>query len=548
MAKVPYTPYNQATPGPPPDLRAGATPAAFGVGVTSAISGLGNAVSGLGDTYAKAALAQQQLNNELWAKDADNQFAVERSDILFNPEQGYFQSKGKAAIEGYKPTQEMLLKLRDKYANSAPNDVAKKLFLASAQRHIDYSYQGMGRHAISENNRYARETVSARITNLSNEGAQYWNDDAHFSKVESAVANETDALGRVSGWDKDTVESQKTTNVSNLWKHRIARAADDDLDAATKMYEKNKGKMSAGDLANVEAILQNGRLRKGSEANLKAKELEGKIASDVESIEKTGIGVAGMDEKVIKNTLGGEAVTRYRDAKSAAYKVHNVTQDIYSATPEQMNRRLLNMEPSQGSPTFEREAKIYNYVRDKFNTMLELRKTDPAQAVADDPQVKEYSKNGDFPMMVEARIAAQTAAGIPPAAQSPMTLQEVEKYSAPLIRTLPGKERDALNQVAESLKKDFGGRWEQAFTYMIKSMKVNAKTAEMATHVVRNLVNGAVVPPNQLQQESEAAAAQKAQENFTIDSVTGEVIPTPVPNVPPPEKKRPLSQRILEGR
>lgn len=553
MAKVPYSPVNEQTPGPPPDMRPDPRYAgvAFGSTVNNAVSGFGNAISHLGDVASKNALAQQQLDNEIAAKDADNEFSLYETDRMFNPKNGFLTLKGKEAVSAYPNVREDLVRKRDEIMKTLPNDVAKKLFLQSAQRRIDYAYQGAGRYVISENNRYARETTAARITNLTNDAALNWNDDDLFAKTEAAVKHEVGELNRLRGGDPDSLESETKEAISTLWKQRISRASENDLNVANSLFEKNKSKLLPSDLQDLESKLRSGALKKNSEAGVKARAINEKVKSDLESIEATGQRVAGLTETEVRNHLGVEGVQRWREASAAAYRVWDLTGDIYSVTPEQMQRRLEKITPAPGTSDYEKQATIFNIVREKFQTRLELRKSDPAGSVADDPTVKEFTKSGDYPMVVEARMAAQAAAGIPEAARSPMTLQEVDKYSAPIIRALPGKEREALNQTAEALKKDYGEHWQQAFGYMLKSMRVNAKTAEMAGFVVRQLLNGGIIAPNKLQTEMETNAAEKATQNFedssSADPLTGMPY-SPIPKVPEPEKKRPLSQRILEGR
>lgn len=552
MAQVPYTPINAQSPGAPPDIRpdpryAGA---AFGTNVNNAVIGLGGAVSSLGDTISKNALAQQQLDNEIAAKDADNEFSLYETDRMFNPQTGFLTLKGKAAVDAYPGVRGDLIKKRDEIAKNLPNDVARKLFLQSAQRRIDYAYQGAGRYAISENNRYARETTAARVTNLTNDAALYWNDDNLFAKTEAAVIHEVGELNKLKGGDPDSLDSATKEAVSNLWKQRISRASEEDLGAANTMFEKNKKKLLPLDAQDIESKLRAGGLKKQSEAGVKAREINERVKSDLASIEATGQRVPGLTEIEVRNHLGADGVRRWREASSAAYRVWDLTNDIYSVTPDQMTRRLEKITPAPGTSDYEKQATIFTVVQEKFQTRLALRKSDPAGSVADDPTVREFTKQGDYPMVVEARMAAQAAAGIPEAARSPMTLQEVDKYSAPITRALPGKEREALNQAAEALKKDFGEHWEKAFGYMLKSMRVSAKTAEMASFVIRNLQNGGAVVPNRLQTEIETQAAEKAVEQFTppIDNADPFTM-SPVPQKKvEPEKKRPLSQRILEGR
>jgi lysozyme family protein len=95
-------------------------------------------------------------------KAADSWYTSQAQKVLFDPKEGYLNSIGIKAKDGYLPTQEKLTKLRQDAEVALTNDVQKRMFSQVAAKHeINFSSQ-MDVHAVKQIRVYAAGESEAR--------------------------------------------------------------------------------------------------------------------------------------------------------------------------------------------------------------------------------------------------------------------------------------------------------------------------------------------------------------------------------------------------
>lgn len=550
MPQVPYEGFSRVAPTLPKDTRGAATEQAAGVGIARGVEKLGATIEKAGDKLYTDVMREQELNNATAAKDADNEFAIWRSNYLYNPENGYFATKGKAAVDQFPAAQADINNKRDEIANSMGNEKAKKLFYGSAQRQIDYAYQAIGRHAITENKRYQGETIAARVTNLTEDAALNWNDDRKFASVEAAVRNETEELGALKGQAPENTKGDVAATVSNLYVKRITSAASNDLAVAQDMYDKNKDKLLSNDRMNVEGRLRAAKQQQSSQNSLEAFAVKKAVENDLASIQATGVGLPDLAADRVERAVGKKNTEEWMLARGAAKTIWDNTSDLYALPDAEIQKRIDKLTPTPGAKDFALQTSIQNKVRAAAEDIQTMRRQDPAQSVANDPEVKNAIAAGDpgtTEQLADARMAAQERAGIPENARSPITINEALKDLAPMATMLPGQERTTLMTMAKDMQKRYGQHWERAFGFAVKSFTKNAEVAQSAATVLKKISTGNMIDVQdgaRLDQAQETSAATQAAEGFQADPYGSGVSTAPIPAKAPP-KKEPLSKRIL---
>jgi lysozyme family protein len=121
----------------------------------AAVQGAGNAMMKIGE------MIQDQIDDAN-TKAADSWYTSQAQKVLFDPKEGYLNSIGIKAKDGYAPTQEKLSKLRADAEVALTNDVQKRMFSAVAAKHeINFSSQ-MDTHAVRQIRVYAAGESEAR--------------------------------------------------------------------------------------------------------------------------------------------------------------------------------------------------------------------------------------------------------------------------------------------------------------------------------------------------------------------------------------------------
>ena len=125
---------------------------------------LGAATQAAGQTAMKIGEMIQDQIDDANTKAADSWYTSQAQKVLFDPQQGYLNSIGIAAKDGYIPTQEKLAKIRADAEVALTNPVQKQMFAAVARKHeINFASQ-MDVHAVKQIRVYAAGESEARQT------------------------------------------------------------------------------------------------------------------------------------------------------------------------------------------------------------------------------------------------------------------------------------------------------------------------------------------------------------------------------------------------
>lgn len=223
--------------------------------------------------------------------------------------------------------------------------------------------------------------------------------------------------------------------------------------------------------------LQRATLLKQSEAAMKSKdavdkaEIKQKLDADVESMQRFGESNVVIDEQQVKDVLGPAYHRSWQESRKIATAENLATRNMPTMTEAEMAVTLRKLEPkppSQGgvSENLPVEREIYNRASKERDRIRKVREQDPALSVQGDPEVQKVLSNNFDPNnpvhkneLTRARMTAQARVGIDQYSQSPITVDEAQKYA----RLLPEKgDLDprqtsvALMQIADAVEKDWG--------------------------------------------------------------------------------------------
>lgn len=567
MAKVPIYDVPQIAPGDPPDVRRYASAEVFGAGVGRQITALGGEVEKTANVLHKHALVLQERNNQAEADEAMSNYVIAQSEL----DNAQKQLEGKARADNFPNYIRESQKLREKFSSNMSNIDSRYMFDRETRRYFAYSVRSEGSGSASEMKRWRTNANQRAITTSNNIIIAAPEDDSLFEAEAQNVVRATRQEGGNRSWTPEETDAAIKDNISGLWANRISTLAQNDPAKANEMFEANKDKLNGTDLQKTEAQLNAGRTRAGSRASLAATQIRDRMASDIESIYRTGQGVGGLELKNVTALVGREEAEVYRQKKLAAYKIYELTHDLATLPADRMQARLRNVLPQPGSANYLREAQIYDATQKAYQAQINLRRTDPALSVQTDPVVKETEMLGPVGaqseatgLILDARLSAQERAGIPKELQSPITAAEAAELIKPIERALPGQERQAVEQVAKNIQKIYGDKWESAFKYALRSQRQSAAVSEAASITFRRLLQGQTpapaAPPAQTPAVTAPGAIDRAVESRSATDTINNISPPDVYGLTPedyvvgpqlrtprdPTKAVPLSKKILD--
>lgn len=510
MPSVPYNPTRTVLPDAasaiPYQTDRGVSSDAFGAQVGAAQQTLGKEIDRFGDMLAKHSLEMQKLQNQANADNRTSNYLIEQGKLDTE-----FRSKeGKAQADSLPEYIDRSKALRDQFSEGAENPEERRLFDSETRRYFAGSVRSaafssaaeMKKYITKANLRLGETAASTVLSNPSDEG---------FSEAVALGKRAVTQEAANKGWTEEETKNKLDEMQSHLVNVRVGVLAEKDPEKAVELFEKSKGLLVPDDLREVETKLATAKQKAGTQAAILATGMKRAVESDINSIAASGKGVDGLRKEKVAAVLGKQVAEDWVDQRTDAYTVWWHTHDAATLPVSRMEKQLENLIPKPGSANFDRESAIYKQVYDKFATRLAQRQQDPAASVSDDPVVKAVDIN-DRGALVEARIAAQTRAGILPAQQSPITVSEALELTAPMTRMLPGSEPEIITGVAKRFKELYGDQWQQAFGFALKAQKLDAAKITTATAVMQRIV-GEVAPSGAEQAPSpESTAAQKATE------------------------------------
>src|SRR5215510_1144257 len=195
------------------------------------------------------------------------------------------------------------------------------------------------------------------------------------------------------------------------------------------------------------------------------------------------------EHSISRCRASGTAHWHREDAHTIWVKTHGLS----TLKDDELTARLTELKPAADAENHGRGQRIYDALANKVAALRQQRRDDPAASVSDDPMVQDAAAALDandpapWRALVQARLAAQDAAGIPQGEQSPITRDEALAQTEPLRRASPGEAREALATVTQRFDAMFGDHAERAFADALRWSAADASAASAAAPLLHKI-------------------------------------------------------------
>lgn len=260
MPRVPEYQPGQVRPNALPTVRQTATADGdtFGGGIGRALTQSGGAMQQAGGQVGQVALLEQEKLDEAAVKEADVKFNTARRDLLFNPETGYYGTKGKDALVRRQEVETALQKARQEVATSLANDRQRRMFERVAERRLQSELDSITRHALTERNAYLDGASKARIEDAVEDARTYYSDSDMVGRSLSIIQGEVQDMAERNGWDAAQTQQALEAARSNVHKGVIDRLLVDDPTGAAEYLRQNRKQIDGADIVALEKAVRGG--------------------------------------------------------------------------------------------------------------------------------------------------------------------------------------------------------------------------------------------------------------------------------------------------
>lgn len=258
------------------------------------------------------------------------------------------------------------------------------------------------------------------------------------------------------------------------------------------------------------------------------------IAQDLQSMEKTGVGLEGLTPQQVVQAVGPQRAAEWETQRNLAKQYHETFAGSDVAPQAELNQRIDALRPKGGEPDFIERNKVYEKARKQANAITEERETDPAAAADRHSVVKvvrdaaEYATGdgGSKTMtpnsaqsIVAARLEAQRQLGI--LNEMPITRAE-GAVIARQLRMIGDENVQGLQRFMKQMSATYGDYAPMVLQSALIHEKVNRDLSSAATEVMQAIKVGAAP------KVSTAQAVVAATDNQQItDAMSGRAKPRP---------------------
>lgn len=186
---------------------------------------------------------------------------------------------------------------------------------------------------------------------------------------------------------------------------------------------------------------------------IEVKRLERDWRDHVASIEETGVGMPGLQDRA-EALLTEDGFQQFLDETVRAKKLHYNLREIRKLPPAEAAARVEAFRPAPGSRDFEAEWSVYEDLRSAFQENLKALTDDPAAYVASVTPGLETK---------EDLLVAQDAMGVPPWRRRVLTKAQAQETTL-AIQDLPPQDRPAA---IRELQKETGKHFDLAYRQLV---------------------------------------------------------------------------------
>ncbi len=234
-------------------------------------------------------------------------------------------------------------------------------------------------------------------------------------------------------------------------------------------------------------------------------ELQTAMRNELASLQTSGQSTDLVDDTAVSTVLGEDDYFKYVQDRDRARRTFSARDGIAQMSLQEMDDRLKEYTPDEGSATFADDQKVQAAVQKEIDRVQKLRTDDPTQGAMLYPDVKaQFDKidtqdpaPGAVQEFVRLNLERQKEFGIKPGSEQPIPKPWAVAIGQSLakIPELKGKNKEDVNAgiivLYDSLQKTFGEYTDEVIISALKEYKgVGPNTAELLNGYMQAIQGG----------------------------------------------------------
>ena len=185
------------------------------------------------------------------AEEALNRFEKAKNNVLFNPDNGYYNTQGRDAYDNATEAQQSLEKLKNEFGDGL-NAQSRQMFNSVADKHLIRSNVDISKHSAQGLRVWEITTIESQVENTMENAALYWNNPKDL-KVQRIIGEEAILdSAELTGIGPEATAEKLQTYRSKFMVSAIDAATVQSSAEGQKLLDENKDMLEGPDKVNLQ--------------------------------------------------------------------------------------------------------------------------------------------------------------------------------------------------------------------------------------------------------------------------------------------------------
>jgi hypothetical protein len=215
-----------------------------------------------------AGVVAEQLagDNEATVKNADARMGETEQALLFDPQNGFLNLQGQAALTQAPAVLDTYTKAQDREMTTMVDDDQRRMIGELADRRLATFSTQIERHTAAERQRWYDTASDRRIALMQADAGLHWNDDALLRRSLGTARAEVGEQAERKGWDAALTEAALRQQTSRTLVAAIGAAVDRDPKRAQSLRTRYEAVIDDQDRTTLDALLAEAQTRERAQA------------------------------------------------------------------------------------------------------------------------------------------------------------------------------------------------------------------------------------------------------------------------------------------
>lgn len=204
----------------------------------------GQALSRAGLQLQQIATANEEENSRALAKNRDAKSVEAFIALQHDPDSGYLNLQGKAAVDGYQGALNAARKIKESAVDTADSPRVRELVTSIVAERATATMLAITRHYNTERERWRLQSSQDRAEVGLRAAAQSPTDEVTFAKALEIAHLEAGEQGRIRGWDEPTIQLRRAQYIDRAFVLRYETWQQQDPAAALTDFQKHASHIS----------------------------------------------------------------------------------------------------------------------------------------------------------------------------------------------------------------------------------------------------------------------------------------------------------------